>query len=63
MCNLFASCFKQISTSAPHHSIFTGWMLFQQRESTEGNFCFEIKGRTKQRSANCEALCLPWNNT
>jgi len=33
-------CSRQITTPAPHHSVFTGWMPFllpnQQRQSTEG---------------------------
>ena len=36
-----APCSRQITTSAPHHSVFTGQMPFlppnQQRQSTEGN--------------------------
>jgi len=39
ICNSLQS--KQKTTPAPHHSIFTGRMLFltpnQQRQSTEGN--------------------------
>jgi len=35
-----ASCSRQITTPAPHHSVFTGWMPFlppnQRRQSTEG---------------------------
>jgi len=34
------SCSRQITTPAPHHSVYTGWMLFlmpsQQCKSTEG---------------------------
>jgi len=37
-----ASLSRQITTPAPHHSVFTGWMPFlppnQQRQSTEGTF-------------------------
>jgi len=37
---VFASPSRQVSTPAPHHSIFTGRMLFlmpnQQHQSTEG---------------------------
>jgi len=33
---------RQITMSAPHHSVFTGWMPFlppnQQHQSTEGNY-------------------------
>jgi len=36
----FAPHSKQITTPAPHHSVFTGWMPFlppnQQRQNTEG---------------------------
>jgi len=36
-----ASCSKQITIPAPHHSVFTGQMPFllpnQQRQSTEGS--------------------------
>ena len=35
-----APCCRQITTPAPHHSLFTGWMPFpppnRQRQSTEG---------------------------
>ena len=35
-----APCSRQITTPAPHHSVFTGWMPYlppnQQRQSTEG---------------------------
>jgi len=41
ICKQSAPCFRQITTPAPHHSIFTGWMLFltpsQQCQSTEGS--------------------------
>jgi len=41
MQKIFAPCSRQITTPAPHHSIFTGAMRFltpnQQRQSTEGN--------------------------
>jgi len=40
MCRPFALHCVQITTPAPHHAIFKGWMLFllpnQQRQSTEG---------------------------
>ena len=40
ICKQSAPCSRQITTSTPHHSIFTGWMLFltpnQQCQSTEG---------------------------
>ena len=40
---------RQITTLTPHHSIFTGWMLFlmpnQQCWSTEGNDNVEIIGK------------------
>jgi len=36
---------RQITTLAPHHSIFTGWILFlmpnQHHQSTEGNISSE----------------------
>ena len=39
-----ASCSRQITTPAPHHSVFTGRMPFlppnQQRQSTEGNVTY-----------------------
>ena len=48
ICKQSAHCFRQITTPTPHHSIFTGRMLFltpnQQCQSTEGN---------------CELLCHP----
>jgi len=38
ICKSFAPCFRQITTPAPHHSIFMGWMPFlllnQQCQST-----------------------------
>ena len=41
ICKQSAPCFRQITTPAPHHSIFTGRMLFltpsQQCQSTEGS--------------------------
>ena len=41
-----APCSRQITMSAPHHSVFTGWMPFlppnQQRQSTEGNMLTSI---------------------
>ena len=41
MCKQSAPRSRQITTPTPHHSIFTGWMLFltpnQQCQSTEGN--------------------------
>ena len=40
ICKQYAPCFRQTTTTTPHHSIFTGWMLFltpnQQCQSTEG---------------------------
>jgi len=40
-CKKLALLFRQITTPPPHHSIFTGLMLFltpnQQSQSTEGN--------------------------
>jgi len=40
MCKQSAPRSRQLTTPAPHHSIFTGWMLFltpnQQCQSTEG---------------------------
>jgi len=40
-CKQSAPCFREITTSTPYRSIFTGWMLFlmpnQQCQSTEGN--------------------------
>jgi len=40
ICKQSALCSRQITTPTPHHSIFTGWMLFvtpnQQCQSTEG---------------------------
>ena len=42
ICKQSAPCSRQITTSTPHHSIFTGRMLFlmpnQQCQSTEGNY-------------------------
>ena len=29
---------RMITTPVPHHSVFTGWMPNQQRQSTEGIF-------------------------
>ena len=53
MCKQSAPCSRHITTSTPHHSIFTGRMLFltpnQQCQSTEGtnnlgyNFCEMVK--------------------
>jgi len=41
ICKSLAPRFRQITTPAPHHSVFYRWMLFlknnQQRQSTEGN--------------------------
>jgi len=38
---------RQITTPAPHHSVFTGWMPFlppnQQRQSTEGRSMIKYK--------------------
>jgi len=40
ICKQSAPCYRQITTSTPHHSIFTGRMFFmtpnQQCQSTEG---------------------------
>jgi len=40
ICKQFAPRSRQITTSTPHHSIFTGWMLFltpdEQCQNTEG---------------------------
>jgi len=40
ICEQFAPCSRQITSPTPHHSIFTGRMLFlmpnQQCQSTEG---------------------------
>jgi len=42
---------RQITTPAPHHSVFTGRMLFlqpnQQRQSTEGNYDGEVGEKNK----------------
>jgi len=47
ICRSFASRSRQITTQAPHHSIFTNLMLFlmpnQQHQSTEG-FILTYKG-------------------
>jgi len=41
ICKSFAPHSRQITMPVPHHSIFTGWMLFltpnQQCQSTEGS--------------------------
>jgi len=41
ICKQSAPHFRQITTPAPHHSVFTGWMLFltpnQRCQSTEGS--------------------------
>jgi len=43
ICKSFAPRYRYITMPAPHHSIFTGWMLFlmpnQQRQSTEDSSC------------------------
>ena len=40
ICKQSEPCSRQMTTSTPHHSIFTGWMLFltpnQKCQSTEG---------------------------
>ena len=51
ICKQSAPHSRQITTSIPHHSIFTGWMLFlmpnQQCQSTEG------------RRKNCKFTYIP----
>jgi len=41
ICKQSAPCYRQTITPTPHHSFFTGWMLFlmlnQQCQSTKGN--------------------------
>jgi len=43
ICKQSAPRCRQTTTPTPHHSMFTGWMLFlmpsQQRQSTEGHTC------------------------
>ena len=53
ICKSFAPRSRQITMPVPHHSVFTGWMLFlppnQQCQSTEGNWNKwkrKIKGTT-----------------
>jgi len=52
ICKQHAPCSRQITTPTPHHSIFTGLMLFltlnQQCQSTEGQVC--IKHRYNQEN-------------
>ena len=42
---------REITTTAPHHSIFTGWILFlmpnQQCQSTEGKGILKVGYHTK----------------
>ena len=52
-----APCSRQITTATPHHSIFTGWMLFlmpnQQCQSTECIHAFRItSSRNKIKEAH-----------
>jgi len=54
VCKQSAPRFRQITTPTPHHSNFTGWMLFltpnQQCQSTEGNFlCQTITVKSKSK--------------
>ena len=62
---------RQITMPAPHHSFFTGRMLFlppyQQRQSTEGNYAnihLAIKHKVKARAFKAKALytsrCSLW---
>jgi len=48
ICKQSAPCSRLMTTSTPHHSIFTGWMLFptpnQQNQSIKGLTTSNIKG-------------------
>ena len=49
---------RQITTSAPHHSVFTGRMPFlppnQQRQSTEGTVTMKLIVRKQNTSSGCQ---------
>ena len=49
----FAPRSRLITTPAPHHSVFTGWMPFlppnQQRQSTEGGLGSDLSGNYGNR--------------
>jgi len=53
ICKQSAPCSRQITTPTPHHSIFTGRMLFltpnQQCQSTEGNHKRTIKNFSQSK--------------
>jgi len=56
---------RQITTPAPHHSVFTGWMTSlppnQQRQSTEGRFETGSGSKMSQHlssTGNCLSVCV-----
>jgi len=66
--------YRQTTTPASHHSVFTGRMLFltsnQQRQSTEGSskHCFQLRqitntSHTPLESSRCCSLCAYKNSS
>ena len=62
ICKQSAPQSRQITTSTPHHSVFTGWMLFltlnQQCQITEGSFRL-VYTISKQTARACQAHGQP----
>ena len=62
ICKQSAPHSRQITTSTPHHSVFTGWMLFltpnQQCQITEGSFRL-VYTISKQTARACQAHGQP----
>ena len=57
ICRQSAPCSRQMTTQTPHHSIFTGWMLFltpnRQHQSTEG------REKCNKKSSITVIICQP----
>jgi len=67
ICKQSAPCSREITTPTPHHSIFTGRMLFlmpnQQCQNTEGNYR-PINWNEKQLTIHTEGWdCIWWGST
>ena len=62
-CKQSAPRSRQITTPTPHHSIFTGWMLFltpnQQCQSTQGSLILLWK-TVICHYLHCNGCCLDW---
>ena len=64
ICKSFPPCSRQTTTPAPHHSVFTGGMLFpppnQQRQNTEGIACTRTLREIKSAATVRKVKAMLW---